>query len=65
MTADPKPGDVYFVDLGLARKARNILIVSVRDANTPLAIITGLSLTTQYHRSPYEVVLPKLPWLRE
>ena len=60
-----KPGEVYFVDLGLASKARMILIVSVQDANSPLAVATGLSLTKQYHQSGYEVVLPKLPWMRE
>lgn len=65
MTIDPKPGEVYFVDLGLAKKPRNILIVSVRDPRAPLAVITGLSLTTHYHQSPYEVALPKLPWMRE
>jgi hypothetical protein len=39
--------------------------VSVRDEEAPLAVITGLSLTRHYHHSPYEVVLPKLPWMRE
>ncbi len=65
MRIDPKPGEVYFVDLGLAEKPRYILVVSVRDEKAPLAIVTGLSLTTRYHQSPYEVALPKLPWMRE
>jgi hypothetical protein len=39
--------------------------VSVRDDQVPLAVVTGLSLTRQYHQSPYEVVLSKLPWMRE
>jgi hypothetical protein len=39
--------------------------VSVQDYNSPLAVVTGLSLTTHYHQSKYEVLLPKLPWLRE
>jgi mRNA interferase MazF len=59
MKIDPRPGEVYFVDLGLAAKARSILVVSIRDDQAPLAVITGLSFTRQYHRSPYEVVLPK------
>jgi len=62
---DPKQGEVYFVDLGMAGKARNVLVVSVRDTEAPLAVVSGLSLTTKYHESRYEVVLPKLPWLRE
>jgi mRNA interferase MazF len=61
----PKPGEVYFVDLGLAAKPRNILIVSACDPSAALAVATGLSLTTQYHGTPYEVILPKLPWMRE
>ena len=65
MSTDPKPGEVYSVDLGIARKARSILIVSARDPQAPLAVVTGLSLTTQYHQTPYEVILPKLPWMRE
>ncbi len=65
MITDPKPGEVYFMDLGLAQKARSILVVSVRDKEAPLAVISGLSLTRHYHQSPYEVVLPKLPWMRE
>jgi mRNA interferase MazF len=65
MKANPRPGEVYFVDLGMAEKARSILVVSVRDEQAPLAVITGLSFTRQYHQSPYEVGLPKLPWMRE
>ena len=65
MRAEPKPGEVYFVDLGMAGKPRNILVVAVPDEKAPLAIVTGLSFTTQYHQTPYEVDLPKLPWMRE
>ena len=65
MNINPKPGEVYFVDLGMAKKPRNILVVSVRDEDAPLAVISGLSLTRHYHQSSYEVVLPKLPWMRE
>jgi len=65
MITDPKPGEVYFVDLGMAQKPRSILVVSVRDEKAPLAVITGLSFTRQFHQSPYEVALPKLPWMRD
>ena len=65
MIIDPRPGEVYFVDLGMAKKARSILVVSVQDKEAPFAVISGLSLTRHYHHSPYEVVLPKLPWMRE
>jgi mRNA interferase MazF len=65
MRAEPQPGEVYFVDLGMSAKPRRVLIVSVQDPNSPLAVVTGLSLTTRYHQSKYEVALPKLPWMRE
>lgn len=53
------------MDLGMAEKPRNILIVAAPDEKAPLAVVTGLSLTTKYHQMPYEVALPKLPWMRE
>lgn len=65
MKVDPRPGDVYFVDLGMAEKPRDVLIVSVHAPDAPLAVVTALSLTTRYHQTPYEVRLPKLPWMRE
>ena len=65
MKAEPKPGEVYFVDLGLADKPRNILIVAAPDEKAPLSIVTGLSFTRQYHQTAYEVELPKLPWMRD
>ena len=65
MKADPQPGEVYFVDLGMAGKPRFVLVVSVRDTAAPLALVTALSLTSQYHGTAYEVTLPRVPWLRE
>lgn len=65
MKVDPKPGEVYFVDLGMVEKPRDVLIVSIRDEAAPLAVVTAVSLTTRFHQTPYEVRLPKLPWLRE
>jgi mRNA interferase MazF len=65
MRTEPKPGEVYFVDLGMAEKPRNVLIVAAPGEKAPLAIVTGLSLTTRYHQTPFEVVLPKLSWMRE
>ena len=65
MKVDPEPGEIYFVDLGIAQKPRSILIFSARHETAPLAVVTGLSLTTRYHGTPFEVVLPKLAWMRE
>jgi mRNA interferase MazF len=63
MRTDPQPGQVYVVDLGYAAKSRMVLIVSVRASTAPLAVVTGLSLTRQFHGTPFEVPLPKLPWM--
>jgi mRNA interferase MazF len=65
MKVNPHPGEVYFVDLGMVEKPRDVLIVSIDDEAAPLAVVTALSLTTRFHQTPYEVPLPKLPWLRE
>jgi mRNA interferase MazF len=63
--ANPQFGEVYFVDLGMAAKPRFVFIVSTRDTSAPLALVTALSITTQYHGSRYEVTLPRVPFLRE
>ena len=65
MKIDPKPGEVYFADLGMVEKPRYVLVVSVRAAAAPLAVVTGLSVTRQHHETGYEVRLPRVPWLRE
>ena len=65
MRAEPKPGEVYSVGLGMADKPRNILVMAVPGEKAPLTIVTGLSFTKQYHHTPYEVELPKLPWMRD
>jgi mRNA interferase MazF len=49
--------------IGLAAKARPILIISREDANPPRALVIYAPLTTQNRGSQYEVVLPKLRFL--
>jgi len=39
------------------------VIVSRDDASPPRALALYVPLTTQYRSSPYEVVLPRLPFL--
>ena len=65
MKTDPQPGEVYVVELGYAAKARMVLIVSERASSAPLAVVTGLSLTRQFHGTAFEVPLPKLPWMAQ
>jgi mRNA interferase MazF len=53
------------VDFGCDGKARFALVVSVNDRNCRLAIASVLQITTQFASTPYEVTLPRVPWLRE
>ena len=52
---NPKPGEVWLADLGLAAKTRPVVVVSRYDQNPPRALVTYVPLTTQNRRSQYEV----------
>jgi mRNA interferase MazF len=60
-----KPGEVWLVDLGLAAKMRPIIIVSRYDSSPPRSLVIYVPITTQNRGSQYEIVLPKLPFLRQ
>lgn len=60
---NPKPGEVWLADLGLAAKPRPVIIVSRDDPDPPRALIIYVPLTTQHRHSTYEVILPKLRFL--
>jgi mRNA interferase MazF len=62
---DPKPGEVYFVDLGITAKPRPAVIVSRFDPDRPLAIVSFAPITSQHRGSQYEVPLGRPPFLRE
>ena len=61
---NPKPGEVWLADLGLAAKTRPVVIVSRLDPNPPRVLAIYVPLTTQYRDSAYEVALPKLSFLK-
>ncbi|MBS1823920.1 MAG: type II toxin-antitoxin system PemK/MazF family toxin [Acidobacteria bacterium] len=61
----PQPGEVWLADLGLAAKTRPVVIVSRHDPEAPRALVLYVPLTTQNRNSPYEVVLPRLPFLHQ
>lgn len=65
MKASPQPGEVWFVDFGYQSKPRFALVVSAPDPNVRLAVSSVVQITTQYGATPYEVTLPRVPWLRE
>ena len=60
---NPKSGEVWLADLGLAAKPRPVVIDSRDDPNPPRALTIYVPLTTQNRQSAYEVVLPKLRFL--
>jgi mRNA interferase MazF len=62
---NPQPGEVWTVDFGYQGKVRSALVVSVPDPNCRLALASVVQLTTQFGGTPYEVSLPRVPWLRE
>ena len=60
---NPKPGEVWLADLGLAAKTRPVIIVSRFDPDPPRSLVIYVPLTTQNRNSPYEMELPSLPFL--
>jgi mRNA interferase MazF len=60
---NPQPGEIWLADLGLAAKTRPVIVVSRQDTDPPRALILYVPLTTQSRPSPYEVALPRLPFL--
>lgn len=60
---NPRPGEIWLADLGMATKTRPVLIVSRFDLDAPRALIIYVPLTTQNRQSSYEVRIPKLSFL--
>ena len=60
---NPKPGEVYWVDLGLKGKVRPLLVVSRQDDEAVRALCVCVPLTTQIKGGNYEVPLPKARFL--
>jgi mRNA-degrading endonuclease toxin of MazEF toxin-antitoxin module len=59
----PKPGEVYWVDLGLKGKVRPLMVVSREDAGAERALSVCVPLTTQIRGGDYEVPMPRVRWL--
>jgi len=60
---NPQPGEIWLADLGLAAKTHPVIIVSRHDPDPPRSLVLYVPLTTQRRNSPYEVPLPRLPFL--
>ncbi len=60
----PKMGETWFVDFGIQGKPRWAFIVAMKpDARLAIASVT--TITTQFAGTPYEITLPRVPWLQE
>lgn len=64
MSTVPRAGEVWFVDLGLVSKPRYALVVAAQ-ADARLAVASVVLITKKFEGTPYEVTLPRVPWLRE
>ena len=64
MRTIPLSGEVWFVDLGIVGKPRYALVLAAR-TDARLALASVVLITTQFEDTPYEVTLPRVPWMRE
>jgi len=60
---DPKPGEVWFADLGIAAKNRPVLVLSVPGDDDARALLIVAPLTSQLRGLRGEVDLGKPRWL--
>jgi len=60
----PQPGEVWFIDLGLVAKPRYALVLAAQ-TDARLALSSVVLITKQFEATPYEVTLPRVPWLAE
>ena len=49
---NPRPGEIWLADLGLAAKTRPVVVVSREDRDQPRALVLYVLLTTQQSGSP-------------
>lgn len=64
MRTVPQRGEVWFIDLGMVGKPRYALVLAAQ-TDARLALASVVLVTTQFEDTPYEVALPRVPWLRE
>lgn len=64
MRTVPQRGEVWFVDLGVVGKPRHALVLAAQ-SDARLALASVVLITKQFEDTPYEITLPRVPWLRE
>ena len=61
---NPKRGELWLADLGLAAKTRPVVIISRDDSDPPRRLYVYVPLSTQNRESRYEVEISGYPELR-
>lgn len=59
----PKPGEVWWIDMGMKAKFRPLMVVSRDDPDTERALSVCVPCTTAIRGGQYEVALPRVKWL--
>ena len=59
----PKPGEVWWINLGLQAKFRPLMVVSREDSSAERALSVCLPCTTTIKGGNYEVALPRVKWM--
>lgn len=63
MRTEPRPGEVWFADLGLAEKSRPVLVLASPQPADARALVVVAPLTSQIRSARGEVFLGKPRWL--
>lgn len=61
--SQPKPGEVYWVDMGMRAKFRPLMVISREDPDSERALSVCVPCTTEIKRGQYEVPLPRVKWM--
>lgn len=64
MRTIPQSGEIWSIDLGIVGKPRYALVLAAQ-TDARLALASVVLIATQFENTPYEVTLPRVPWLRE
>jgi mRNA interferase MazF len=59
----PKPGEVWFADLGIAAKSRPVLVLACPDEQSARVLVVVAPLTSQIRGLTGEVPLGDVRWL--
>ena len=63
MPTEPRPGEVWYADLGMVEKNRPVLVLAVPQPTDARALVIVVPLTSQIRGQRGEVPLGKLRWL--